>query len=170
MTFCFQLIVINDLHRRALRRERLYRDRLNPLENYDETELYRYYRFPRHSILQLTDLISRDLNQTNKNHAVPPVLQVCTALLFYATGVIHNVSGDMSGMIPNTIIKCKTFTNCVIYWAGSTHDSRIFRESAILRSFQHGQVDGYLLGDKGYTLCPYLMTPYINPEGVEQQP
>ena len=94
----FQLIVLDELHRRALRRDRIIRDRLNPLEKYNEEEIYRKYRFPRHEILRLTDLIANDLNKTNKNHAVPPVLQMCTALRFYATGVIHNVSGDMSGM------------------------------------------------------------------------
>jgi hypothetical protein len=40
--------------RRAMRRERIFRDRTNPLEIYDDLELLEGFRFDRRTILQIT--------------------------------------------------------------------------------------------------------------------
>nr|XP_022307569.1 putative nuclease HARBI1 [Crassostrea virginica] len=48
----------------------------------------------------------------------------------------------------------------VAKWPGSVHDSWIFRESYLSRELERGQLNGVLLGDSGYPLKPYLMTPY----------
>ncbi|XDV41969.1 hypothetical protein PO909_010738 [Leuciscus waleckii] len=55
-------------------------------------------------------------------------------------------------------------TNVEAKWPGSVHDARIFRESSLCQSFQEGQYNGYLLGDRGYPCLPYLMTPYPEPD------
>ncbi|XP_072179304.1 putative nuclease HARBI1 [Diadema setosum] len=55
-------------------------------------------------------------------------------------------------------------TNCVARWPGSTHDSRIFQNQTLLQKFESGQLQGILLGDSGYPLLPYLMTPILNPQ------
>ncbi|XP_071496527.1 putative nuclease HARBI1 [Diadema antillarum] len=55
-------------------------------------------------------------------------------------------------------------TNCVARWPGSTHDSRIFQNSRLFQKFESGQLQGILLGDSGYPLLPYLMTPILNPQ------
>ncbi|XP_062605623.1 putative nuclease HARBI1 [Saccostrea cucullata] len=49
----------------------------------------------------------------------------------------------------------------VAKWPGSVHDARIFRESSLCRIMEEGQLAGILLGDSGYGLKPYLMTPYM---------
>ncbi|XP_067275523.1 putative nuclease HARBI1 [Pseudorasbora parva] len=54
-------------------------------------------------------------------------------------------------------------TNVEAKWPGSVHDARIFRESSLCQTFQQGQYNGYLLGDRGYPCLPYLMTPYPEP-------
>uniref|UniRef100_A0A8C6WF12 Putative nuclease HARBI1 n=1 Tax=Neogobius melanostomus TaxID=47308 RepID=A0A8C6WF12_9GOBI len=46
-------------------------------------------------------------------------------------------------------------------WPGSTHDARILRESALHREFEEGRITGLLLGDSGYPLKRWLMTPVI---------
>ena len=54
----------------------------------------------------------------------------------------------------------------VAKWPGSCHDLFIFRSSALGRSLEEGVhdiEDGLLLGDSGYALRSYLMTPYIDP-------
>ncbi len=61
------------------------------------------------------------------------------------------------------------FTNCVIRWPGSTHDSRIFAESTINRAFRDAQIDGYLIADKGYALGPFLLTPYLAPGNAQER-
>ncbi|KAM3874408.1 putative nuclease HARBI1 [Diretmus argenteus] len=53
--------------------------------------------------------------------------------------------------------------NLVARWPGSTHDSRILRESALYREFEAGRGNGLLLGDSGYPLKRWLMTPIIAP-------
>ncbi len=47
--------------------------------------------------MDLTDLLSADLEApTLRNQPIPPILQVCTALRFYATGSFQSVCADIS--------------------------------------------------------------------------
>lgn len=55
-------------------------------------------------------------------------------------------------------------------WPGSTHDSQIFRNSAIYARFETEQMnDGLLLGDSGYPVKKYLITPLLNPRNQVEQ-
>lgn len=47
----------------------------------------------------------------------------------------------------------------VAHWRGSTHDSRIFRESRIKARMEAREFKGRLLGDSGYMCTEYLFTP-----------
>ena len=53
-------------------------------------------------------------------------------------------------------------TNIICRWPGSTHDSRIFDNSALCSKFKNNLIDGLLLGDGGYPCRHYLMTPVNN--------
>lgn len=55
------------------------------------------------------------------------------------------------------------FTSVDISWPGSVHDSRILRNSEVCRIMQNATNDALLLGDEGYGICPWLMTPFRNP-------
>ncbi|XP_045505567.1 putative nuclease HARBI1 [Colias croceus] len=57
----------------------------------------------------------------------------------------------------------------VAHWRGSTHDSRIFRESRIKQRFENGEFHGRLLGDAGYGLTNYLFTPVQNPTNPKEE-
>ena len=48
--------------------------------------------------------------------------------------------------------------NIVVRWSGSVHDSKIFENSRLCAQFEHGDIQGMLLGDNGYPCRPYLMT------------
>jgi hypothetical protein len=53
---------------------------------------------------------------------------------------------------PKHIVDCDDrFINIVAKWPGSSHDSRVFKESAVYRNLENNNIDGYLLGDSG--LC-----------------
>ena len=61
-------VMLDFLHddRRPLRRERLFRDRMNPLEKYDDVEIKALFRFKRHNI-----------TQDKPQKALSPLHQVC---------------------------------------------------------------------------------------------
>lgn len=61
------------------------------------------------------------------------------------------------------------FQDIVARWPGSTHDSHIFKNSRISQRFVDGEFGvSVLLGDGGYKLEKYLMTPFRNPANEEE--
>lgn len=62
------------------------------------------------------------------------------------------------------------FQDIVARWPGSTHDSFIFDKSRIKMRFEAGEFGkSVLLGDGGYKLRTFLMTPYRNPVSIEEE-
>ena len=53
-------VLFDDYVDRAYRRERLFRDRQNPLDVYDDVELYERFRFRRHNLLAIIDELRDD--------------------------------------------------------------------------------------------------------------
>eukprot|EP00064_Thunnus_orientalis_P019837 superscaffoldBa00005148_g19967 len=54
-------------------------------------------------------------------------------------------------------------SNIEAKWPGSVHDSRIFRTSSLSQRFAQGELNGVLLGDRGYACMLYLLTLYHEP-------
>ena len=62
---------------RAHRRERVFCDRTQPLEIYDDVDMFNKYCFTRAGVISLINRLGGQLeHQTRRNHAVPPSLQV----------------------------------------------------------------------------------------------
>jgi nuclease HARBI1 len=62
------------------------------------------------------------------------------------------------------------FQDIVARWPGSVHDGHIFRTSTVKAHFEDGKYGkGLLLGDGGYKLTEYLITPYRNAEEIQQK-
>lgn len=81
-----------------LRRERVFRDRLNPLDVSD-FHLLQHYRLPRHEILQLCEEIGPQIRRrTSRTRAIPVHTQILVALRFFASGTFQNVVGDTVGL------------------------------------------------------------------------
>ncbi|XP_064639594.1 putative nuclease HARBI1 [Lineus longissimus] len=234
---------------RAICRERVFRDRLHPLDEYDDVELYQRYRFDRQTILEVIDVVGDELDPiTLRNHALPRELKVLAALRFYATGsfqlnvgdTVHVSQPNMSRVvtqvtaallpllprvvqfprnqdIPNMVdefheianfpgviglvdgthvwilgptqhewryVNRKNYTsinnqvvmdaryrfiNVVARWPESTHDSVILRESGLATIFEERNGEELLLGDSGYPVRPWLMTPFLNPNTPQQR-
>lgn len=78
-----------------MRRERVFRDRTNIFEVFDEDELQRRFRFGRAGIAYLADLLRDELQHpTRRNHALSVQQQVVLALKFFATGGFLITAGD----------------------------------------------------------------------------
>ncbi|XP_041369732.1 putative nuclease HARBI1 [Gigantopelta aegis] len=62
------------------------------------------------------------------------------------------------------------FLDIVAKWSGATHDALMWRNSGIAELFENGQVDGgMLLGDSGYPIRPWLMTPFLQPASRQER-
>ncbi|XP_064648763.1 putative nuclease HARBI1 [Lineus longissimus] len=235
--------------RRAFRRERVFRDRLHPLDAYNDLELYRRYRLDRETLLELIDAVGDELDPiTLRNHALPRELKVLAALRFYGTGSFQILTGDSVQIsqptmcrvisqvtrallalvpkvikfpaldeIPNIVEEFHNianfpsvlglvdgthvwilgpsqhewryinrkgyhsintqvvmdaqyrFINVVAKWPGSTHDSVNLRESGLSEIMSRRDGEEILLGDSGYPVRPWLMTPFLNPETAAQR-
>jgi hypothetical protein len=67
------------------------------------------------------------------------------------------------------IVDCDDkFINIVAKWPESSHDSRVFKESAVYRNFENNNIDGYLLGDSGYACKTFLLTPYLRTQTTHE--
>lgn len=57
----------------------------------------------------------------------------------------------------------------VARWPGSAHDSNIFRNSRLHARLESGEFKNMaILGDSGYALKSYMLTPLLNPVGRSQ--
>lgn len=67
--------------RQDLRRQRVFRDRENPLEVYDDQELLERFRLPKREIQKLMDICLPHIQRkTQRNSPLPPILQLTVAL------------------------------------------------------------------------------------------
>ena len=55
------------------------------------------------------------------------------------------------------------FTSVSANWPGSVRDSRIWKNSDVGKFMANSGTDAVLLGDEGYGIAPWLMTPYKDP-------
>lgn len=61
-------------------------------------------------------------------------------------------------------------TDIVARWQRSAYDSTIFNNSRLCATFEAGHYgDAILLGDSGYSLKQYLLTPILNPRNAAEQ-
>ena len=91
------LLYINNA--RALQRERIFRDRTNPLDSYGDKRMHKYYRFTRNGVMRIIDILSPSLEpNTNRSHSIPADLQVFIALRFYATGCFYSSTAAHHGI------------------------------------------------------------------------
>ena len=87
-------IISEQQQQESLARERVFRDRSDPLDLYDDLELVQHFHFSRSAILKITELIQDYLNCTKRSHAAHPHVQVCVALQFFAPGTFQIICGD----------------------------------------------------------------------------
>ena len=87
-----------------LRRQRLYCDRLNPFDHYDNFEFRQRFRFSKEGARFIINLVQDELKHENKRGlGLPPYLQVTDNLQFFATGTFQSVVGDIVKINQSTV-------------------------------------------------------------------
>lgn len=79
-----------------------------------------------------------------------------------------NRKGFASINVQATCDAVDRFSSVDVQWPGSTHDSRIWRNSNVSRIMRANRQNAVLLGDEGYGVEACLMTPYRNPNTPQQ--
>ena len=94
------------VNNRPVRRIRHLRDRLNPLEEYDDANFRLRFRLRKDSVITLTAILKNDLeHQTRRGLPLTPMQQVLLTLRFYATASFHQVIGDLFGVTNYAVCK-----------------------------------------------------------------
>ena len=71
------LLIFDKLQRRDIRKQRVFRDRRNPLDYLTDGEIREKYRLPRFYLLQLVELVRSDLEKpTQRSQPISPTIQV----------------------------------------------------------------------------------------------
>ena len=77
---------------RRLRKERVFRERSTAIDQLTDRELIERYRFPRHSILDITDTIRQDIEHpTSRSYAIPAHIQVKNIEPYLCLSVIKRI-------------------------------------------------------------------------------
>lgn len=88
------------------RRPRIFRERENLFEKYDDVDFRDRFRLSKPSVMHLLEIIGRDIERrTNRTHAVPALLQLLVTLRFYATGTFQKVLGDCANLSQPTVCR-----------------------------------------------------------------
>ena len=94
----FKLCLVNfvlDENKRRLPRPRIFRDRTNPLDIYDDVDLLSRFRVPRNIILEIIDHREEDISPaTGRSLAIPAPLQVMRTLRIYDSGSFQRAEKD----------------------------------------------------------------------------
>ncbi|XP_062598298.1 putative nuclease HARBI1 [Saccostrea cucullata] len=169
------MIVTDEQVRRNLRRQRVFRDRQNQLDAYNDIDIIHRYRLDRLTIISVIDMVQDRLERpTKRSGSLPASLQVSATLRFLASGSQQRVIGDTMGISHRRLGQgyyicnlfgffSNRFLSIVSKWPGSTHDAFIWANCSIAQKFENGQMNGWILGDSGYPLRPWLLTPVGNP-------
>ncbi|XP_062600928.1 putative nuclease HARBI1 [Saccostrea cucullata] len=84
---------------RSLRRQRVFRDRTNPLEYYSDIELIQRYRFPRATIVEFVNMVQNRLERpTNRSNPLPVPSMVLSTLRVLPKGDFQSEAADIHGI------------------------------------------------------------------------
>ncbi|KAB0791926.1 hypothetical protein PPYR_03726 [Photinus pyralis] len=143
---------------RRVRRERTFRERPDNFTKWSDQEFTMRFRLQKESVLFLLELIEGQLATiSNRNKAITPMNQLLLTLRLYATGNMLIAVGDFSGVHKSTacrIVKKVTAAICTL------------SENYI----QNGEFNNsIMLGDSGYAIQKYLITPLLYPNNDAEQ-
>ncbi|KAJ8933894.1 hypothetical protein NQ318_001687 [Aromia moschata] len=133
--------------------------RPNYIEDMDDLGFFRRFRLMKPTVMFILDLVEdqlefdNDLNNSGEDGEI-----YRNRKSYFSINVQLVCDSDLR------------INNIVARWPGSTHDATIFNNSRLRARFEGGEFGGgILLGDSGYPLKSYLLTPFANPATHAQQ-
>lgn len=91
---------------RLLPRPRVFRDRSNPFDMYDERDFKLRFRLGKDTVMDILREIGPQLEHvTHRNMAISAMMQVLITLRFFATGAFQMVIGDLFNVHKSTICR-----------------------------------------------------------------
>ena len=124
----------------SIRRQRIFRDSLNPLDAHSDVELIARYRITRAMFTELIDILETFTNRpTSRSHSIAMTTQFAVTLQFLATGTFQTVVGSCLGISQCTVSRCiSTITDALCAFAkdfiyfpsvgGQTRNQQRFQE------------------------------------------
>lgn len=93
---------------RSLRRQRVFLDRLNPLECLkDDRDVKAWFRFRRDTVYTILGLVEDFVTRpTQRSMSMPPLLVLCVALRYFAGGSFYLMLGDYANSSPASVHHC----------------------------------------------------------------
>ncbi len=92
---------------------RLFRDRKDCLEHYDDDEFFKLFRFSKANFYRVLEIVEEDLMpKCGRSKALSVEQQLCIALRFYATGQFLNSTGDMINVHKSTASRVTAKVDC----------------------------------------------------------
>ena len=89
---------------RLIRRQPRLQDRTNPMERYDDEGFIYRFRFPKHVVLDILQLVEGRLQHVQeKTLSVPPIMQLLITLQFYGSGTFLCNDADLFGVHISTV-------------------------------------------------------------------
>ncbi|XP_070377009.1 putative nuclease HARBI1, partial [Dermacentor albipictus] len=82
---------------------RVVRDRLNPMELYNDDEFLCRFRFSKSAVQQLLAMLPLRERTDGRGFPVPPLLQLLITLRFYGAGTFQIVTGDLVNVSQPTV-------------------------------------------------------------------
>ncbi|KAM4610062.1 putative nuclease HARBI1 [Polymixia lowei] len=139
------------LIRRAFKRERVLRDRQDPLAKSDNFLVERY-RFSREGIIYLTDLLKPHIsNSTRRSNALTATQTLCIALRFFCSGTFLYTVGDAENLgttavcraIRKVYLALKRYLNVFVRFPGHLAEPAIKDDFYAIAAFPNviGAVD-----------------------------
>lgn len=93
----------NGQERNPIRRQRVFRDRTNPLDVYNDAEFRERFRFRREDVLNLCEDIGDAIDVSMRQGSLPVSMQILIALRYFACGSFQIVIGDLFGVHRSTV-------------------------------------------------------------------
>lgn len=154
-------------YRRSLRRERVFRDPLDPLEVSDEF-LLKHYGFPRREILQLAEELRPVIERaTHRSHAIPCHTQVLVALGMYTSGGFQSHVGDSIGLSQASVSRVINKVTDAIFMKAVAHNNIPMDSVTITRTKENFRKIDNFPNVVGIVDCTHIpMKGHIDSEGM----